>query len=515
MNIEEKEFHSHFSRSISKEIRDYANNEVLSERYIYIYNITSKKSHHNIIGYCTSCEKKIRGDRIDYKNRKKGYCPNCDGVFTVIFEKYKRNDDYDEGVFTYFENSIINPQVVIARSFYCFKDLREKFENTHIRFNLVGKYVFQIGKPKMYERRYSYYHKGYYYEKKKSIFNLAYQAPYESGRIIKKLSYESLEAAITNSELQYCNLKEMHRIDSIKYLALYCRFPNIEKLIKVGLKELVRGRCYGQRNYKSISWNKKNIFDMLKIDRGDWKQINENIKDLDFFNLKVYQLLKENKHAHPFSEVVEVCKKIGYINDLRKFYRLFRYVDVIKLISYLKYAKEHFRYSELLGDYSDYIEACIELDMNLKNKSILYPKNFKKAHDHVINLIEIKESEEKNLLIKARAEELSKYKFRNKNYEIVIPTTCAHIINEGKALSHCIGRYIDRHINKETTVLFIRKRFSLGTPFFTMEVRNGEIVQARGKHNKSYEKDKKVEEFIKQFKKVKLKKNKKIERHIA
>ena len=35
------------------------------------------------------------------------------------------------------------------------------------------------------------------------------------------------------------------------------------------------------------------------------------------------------------------------------------------------------------ADYEDYLNWCEDLGMNLKDKRILYPKDFKKAHDEV------------------------------------------------------------------------------------------------------------------------------------
>lgn len=57
-------------------------------------------------------------------------------------------------------------------------------------------------------------------------------------------------------------------------------------------------------------------------------------------------------------------------------------------------------------------------------------------------------------------------------------------MNEGKALSHCVGGYADRHAKGVLTILFIRKNGDLDTPFYTMEVSvDYHIVQCRGYRN--------------------------------
>ena len=58
---------------------------------------------------------------------------------------------------------------------------------------------------------------------------------------------------------------------------------------------------------------------------------------------------------------------------------------------------------------------------------------------------------------------------------------------EGKALSHCVGsaRYTQDHANGKTTIIFVRSKDEPDKPFFTLEYKDGRIVQIRGKHNLS------------------------------
>ena len=61
------------------------------------------------------------------------------------------------------------------------------------------------------------------------------------------------------------------------------------------------------------------------------------------------------------------------------------------------------------------------------------------------------------------------------------------LILEGKALSHCVGsaRYTQDHANGKTTIIFVRSKDEPDKPFFTLEYKDGRIVQIRGKHNLS------------------------------
>lgn len=59
-------------------------------------------------------------------------------------------------------------------------------------------------------------------------------------------------------------------------------------------------------------------------------------------------------------------------------------------------------------------------------------------------------------------------------------------MKEGNSLHHCVGSnsYLDQHIKGQTTIIFIRKKDDIETPFFTMEYRSKKIVQIQGKYNR-------------------------------
>ena len=50
-------------------------------------------------------------------------------------------------------------------------------------------------------------------------------------------------------------------------------------------------------------------------------------------------------------------------------------------------------------------------------------------------------------------------------------------------MHHCVATYIDRVAKGETCILFIREKERKEEPFYTMEVRNGEVIQCRAKYN--------------------------------
>jgi hypothetical protein len=134
--------------------------------------------------------------------------------------------------------------------------------------------------------------------------------------------------------------------------------------------------------------------------------------------------------------------------------------------------------------YADYLEAVIRIP-GTRLRSVLYPKDFKEAHDRSIARVNEIKNSMLDAKIKERADELKFLSFCESGLLVCIPTSCEEIIHEGRLLSTCVGRYVDRVAKKETAIVFIRKTEEPKTPFVTVEVdtTKNQIVQARGYNN--------------------------------
>lgn len=106
----------------------------------------------------------------------------------------------------------------------------------------------------------------------------------------------------------------------------------------------------------------------------------------------------------------------------------------------------------------------------------------------------------------ARVKALEKYSYENKSLGILIRPAAStkELIEEGKALCHCVGGYASRYASGATNILVIRKINEPDKPYFTLELNRGAIVQVRGKHNCAPTGE--VKKFIKAFELAKLNK---------
>ena len=139
-------------------------------------------------------------------------------------------------------------------------------------------------------------------------------------------------------------------------------------------------------------------------------------------------------------------------------------------------------------DYYDYLITCKKLSIPLTSEN-RFPQSLMAAHDEVAILYNKEKSKDKNIRFKKLYKELSS------NYPdlsrdgllFILPKSPTELTHEGEAQHNCVGRlYIDRMLERQSVIMFIRKKEAPHTPFITLEINpiTKSIVQCRYKYNK-------------------------------
>ena len=81
------------------------------------------------------------------------------------------------------------------------------------------------------------------------------------------------------------------------------------------------------------------------------------------------------------------------------------------------------------------------------------------------------------------------------------PNSTQDIKDESVSQNNCVASYIDKVIDGECYLLFLRKKDNPSQSWITIEVRNGKIVQAKRRFNfpVSNEEREVIDEFNKKF----------------
>nr|DAS04651.1 MAG TPA: PcfJ like protein [Caudoviricetes sp.] len=144
--------------------------------------------------------------------------------------------------------------------------------------------------------------------------------------------------------------------------------------------------------------------------------------------------------------------------------------------------------------YIDYLKLMKQCGVPI-NESNACPKDLQRAHRDMVDLFNALEKERREEEKRKREAETKK-KFEQvtkarKNMEMtingyvfILPKRASDLVEEGSALHHCVGTYVEDHASGETTIIFIRNSDNLDRPLYTMEFQKKDIVQIRAKYNK-------------------------------
>lgn len=183
-------------------------------------------------------------------------------------------------------------------------------------------------------------------------------------------------------------------------------------------------------------------------------------------------------------------------STIHQFVKYYDYLRKSKYFTWKNSCRHYYgRHPEVyfLSDYFDYIGFAKLLEMNLHDLNVLYPRDFKKAHDSLSDIVNSKEFKAAELPQIARQYENynQMFGYAYKDLLIVPPKRHNEIKKEGEILKHCVASYAKRVATGETIILFVRKADEPGKPYFTLNVEpeTYEFVQCRGLKNCAYPKE--------------------------
>ena len=306
-------------------------------------------------------------------------------------------------------------------------------------------------------------------------------------------------------EYKYSEYKNAMYADILGYLRLYEQFPEMEYLIKSGLKYYAMSKTILRQMQKDKSFHK-------------WLVAHKNYS-LIYGGYYCHAILQAYKKNLPLDSVQAFEKRKNelirdyYIKSIPKiiikkgvkgeYERFFNYIDKYNINEYM---------------YRDYVEACKYLNLDCHDDKIRYPKDFKRWHDIRIEEMSIirKEEERKAKLLRDKAARERKKRLEkeqreltenflkaaekylplagftgDEHYAIFIAQSQAELIKEGNALSHCVGRsgYDRKMAREETLIFFVRKLEALDTPFVTLEysIKQKKVLQCYAYDNEKPE----------------------------
>lgn len=321
-----------------------------------------------------------------------------------------------------------------------------------------------------------------------------------------RLYPRNLRKILKGSKLEYSGMPEFARTGIEFYQQ---DFINKAKEY-AGIEKLIKAEFYNLTN-SCISYGSRAPIDLYQ----------KRVKKVLGLTGEYYNLIRDKDPTWREYEVTEQCQDVGIratweqIQRMAQYARNFaiymRHSTPHKMLKYIEGLKSEGPYAmrnQEVNDYHDYLQLAAGLGYNLDDDWILYPKNLKERHDQLTEeqnerKVELeKESDDKKdrkLKRTIKRKGWTRYEMETEELLIRLPV-CAHEIRkEGNAQHHCVATYMDRMVAGETCILFIRKKEAPDKSYYTVEVKDDEVIQVRGKYNVAPSED--VEEFMKIFKK--------------
>lgn len=262
----------------------------------------------------------------------------------------------------------------------------------------------------------------------------------------------------------------------------------VEYMQKVGLNNLLREWRDNKFDF-SVQWQRKKLREMLNITQPQYKELLALGDKATAENLTKFHFI--NKYNLKTEEDWEIFDKYirPYEYKRNKFKDLYK-LSLHKFERYVKEQADKFDFDL----YVDYLGLAENLNLNLKDTFVAFPKHLKKAHDGLadmynemkftikLNTYAEKANEKASEFAKA-VEQNKKWCSENEQFTVVSPKSTHDLGLEGIVLRHCVAMYVDDIVAGEKVVMFLRRKLEPEKPFYTMEIIGDTITQCKGYRN--------------------------------
>ena len=482
---------------LPKEIDSWLDSNCL-DRHQYIFY--DRKDHY---AYCTRCHKQIDQRLLPAvwaKHGDLGCCPQCGepAEYKCIGKYRKRSglmmfDEFQVKIIQRTEEGIVFRRFRVIRE--CHKDRFNRLEEkwywdelqrifndgrTIKNYRAMPEYDYKIG-------RYT----SYWNESRKTDYETVYSIGWVKS--LPSFDYDAnLAEVIRDTPWHYAEQDQ-----ELEYYAAWIK--PVEYLEKSDWPALAKDIL--NHNTKWLNLKADTLSGFLRLPKHAIKYARE--ADLDVGGLRVLRKLLKQGSPLPAPAI------------LNEFILRFqwKYEEASKIAPAIK-IEDWFKYQKYLKDgmnshlYVDYLGFCKQLEYDMTDPQVLYPKGVKTAHDREMVKIEYKKNEGLENAIRSRfKEDHLKLAYSTDSIMIRPPMELSELLKEGSALSHCVGTYAKKVAENRTTILFIREAGRPEDPFYTLEYSDGKVIQCRGHRNCDMTEE--VKAFVEAWKKhLKSKKRK-------
>lgn len=418
-------------------------------------------------------------------------CPKCgrQGVDHPMYSYYK-NIPVDATVFLY-ESTNLPDEDLLLRIF-----------NARAELNLVqdvnGKYTPELSVRVTEQTRFFFGTKISMYSwdintrtwkrERSELRDYTSRSYYRSGSELCANTNEELLEVIKNSHLRYSGLKEAIGTDkryrciasptNLSYVAAWYQNPAIEHIYKSQLytltNEIISGRMRsdfklqkGDDVYTALECTPMELKIARKCDLGSYEF--ENMKRYCRNDPTItpdgYKALSEKVHMGSAADIAAFNIRWKEIID---------YVDTVLM-------HQCIAPNETMSVWSDYLRMARDIGYNLRERSRRFPSSLRKEHDiATFAHRSIKKAIDAKKFAENAQKNAERYEYSFEDLFAVVPTTVEQVVEEATNQHNCLASYVNRLINGDTCVVFVRYKDTPESSYVTCEIRDDAFVQIKG-----------------------------------
>ncbi len=263
------------------------------------------------------------------------------------------------------------------------------------------------------------------------------------------------------------------------FIVTFQRCPHREYLIKAGLwkltDELLKIEPWGIES-NAINENGRSLRDALQLDGN---RVNR-MKQLDGGLNTLYWLQYEKEMEDAGRPMRITQESLEYLDQkditMSSCETILRELgSVNRMVNYMR--RQKVKPDRLVAEWSDYLRMAEAVGMDTSDDIVRFPKDLKLRHDQLVEQINTRKEEvwfEKyDQRIRNRLPDAARYYWQNDRYIIIPAGKCKELVQEGRALHHCVGasdQYMRKMAEGKSWILFLRKKEDMETPWYTIEI---------------------------------------------
>lgn len=333
---------------------------------------------------------------------------------------------------------------------------------------------------------------------------------------------------LATTSLKYMNMAEYDTLrrgesrrdkNMIRFLMDWARYPTIELLWKAGYTQLVDERVtrrLTKENRNAIRWSKGSLqaafpfpLRLLRAKKPkEWAM--EDVKKVADLWDRVARGLATEQDIPILANCPAMLVEIDAALHYAKPRQVVKYITRQQALMDEEYERQkeeakrnhqgvYIHHHHAGPVYRDYLGECQKLRLNMKDKQVLFPADLEAAHQRTTTMVKYEADKEKEAAYQKAVQKLERLAWEKDGLLVRPAATVRELIEEGEALHHCVGGYANRVAKGETAIFLIRRAEEPDKPFYTLELKNGQVVQCRTDHNRGYEQDQRVVDFVQKW----------------